>query len=214
MEQKLERLSKSVDYLKNKGRIHKQQDIADALGIGKANLSRALKGDARYFTDGFLTRFADAFADLISKDWLLTGRGHMQAIGKNARPHIPFHLAAAAAGPIGAPIGSITPGECEVRPVMTPFPWYDFTITVRGDSMAPEILDGDVLACAWLHDPRNVKPGKIYVVDTKEGPAVKLIKIGKNSITCHSLNPDYPDYTVHTDIVLRIARVVGLVREL
>ncbi len=40
-----ERLNKAIEYLKSNGLIHKQQDIADALGMAKSHLSNALKGE-------------------------------------------------------------------------------------------------------------------------------------------------------------------------
>lgn len=55
MEEKHARLLQAIDYLKDKGQIHKQQDIVDRLGKDKSNISEALRGKKKRLTDGFLS---------------------------------------------------------------------------------------------------------------------------------------------------------------
>ena len=80
------------------------------------------------------------------------------------RPHIPQTVAA---GFTGEPIGASYASECEMRNLIPDAPDYDFTISVKGDSMEPEMRDGDLLACKWLDEP-VYKPTRYYVVDTTE----------------------------------------------
>lgn len=237
MDNAFARLNQAVEYLRSIGQSHNQQDIADRIGMRKENLSRAINGAPRYFTSGFLKRFAAAYSDYINEEWLLTGEGRMEkkltfevpadmADGYlslankiindrgSLRPHIPADKAVVAAGFVGSAIGSVQEGECEVRPVMAPFPWYDFTIEVSGDSMEPTLQDGDIIACEWLPRDAEYKKNKIYVLDTNEGAVVKRITNDGNVIHCHSDNPKYKDFIVDVDSILRIARVVGFVREL
>lgn len=75
MKDKLERLLKSVAYLKGKQVISYQKDIAVAMDMHKSTISLALKGDEKYLTDSFLKRFGEVFGLDIS--WLLTGKGEM-----------------------------------------------------------------------------------------------------------------------------------------
>lgn len=221
MEQKLERLRQCIDYLKSKGQIHKQQDIADKLGIHKTTLSDALKGRPRYFTDGFLRRFGAAYADYVNARWLLDGSGSMERVDpRDFRPDIPLRVAA---GPTGTQLGSALEGECELRPVVAPFPWYDFTITVAGDSMLPRLNDGDTVACAWLSDLSQLRDGSICVLDTDEGAVIKRVEVvrlrhGSLSsdpdeplmLRCSSLNPAYLPFLLPASSVRRIARAVGV----
>ena len=212
-------------------------DIARKLERNRVNVTKAINGDPRYLTRPFLCSFAAAYSDYINEDWLLTGEGRMEKkltfevpsnmmdgylslVNKiindkgSLRPHIPADKAVVAAGFVGSAIGSVQEGECEVRPVMAPFPWYDFTIEVSGDSMEPTLRSGDTIACEWLHDSTEFVHNRIYVLDTADGAVVKRVERKGNTLHCHSDNSEYPDFDVPADIVLRSARVVGLVRNL
>lgn len=231
------RFRQSFDYLKDSGVLHKQSDLCDALGIGRSHVSEFYNGKEKYFTEGNLRKFAAAYSDYINEDWLLTGEGRMEKkltfevpsnmmdgylslVNKiindkgSLRPHIPADKAVVAAGFVGSAIGSVQEGECEVRPMMAPLPWYDFTIEVSGDSMEPTLRSGDTIACEWLHDSTEFVRNRIYVLDTAEGAVVKRVVRKGNTLHCHSDNLEYPDFDVPVDIVLRSARVVGLVRSL
>lgn len=214
-DQAFARLTQAVEYLKDNGQARTQMDMAALMGVRQPHLAAALNGDYKRLTEGFLRKFAAAYSDYINEDWLLDGKGQMEkADRRSTRPHIPADKAVVAAGFVGSAIGSVQESECEVRPVMAPFPWYDFTIEVSGDSMEPTLQDGDIIACEWLPRDAEYKKGKIYVLDTNEGAVVKRITNDGNVIHCHSDNPKYKDFIVDVDSILRIARVVGFVREL
>ena len=231
------RLTKAVEYLRDNGMARKHEEIAALSGLSRSNVTSALNGDYKRITEGNLRKFAAAYSDYINEDWLLTGEGRMEKkltfevpsdltdgylslVNKiindkgSLRPHIPADKAVVAAGFVGSAIGSVQEGECEVRPMMAPLPWYDFTIEVSGDSMEPTLRSGDTIACEWLPRDAEYKKGKIYVLDTNEGAVVKRITNDGNVIHCHSDNPKYKDFIVDVDSILRIARVVGFVREL
>lgn len=215
MEQAFVRLNKVIEYLRDKGKIHKQQDIVDALGMSKPNVSRALNAAPRYFTMGFLKRFASAYSDYINEDWLLTGKGKMEKVDKRRlRPHIPASFATVAAGFVGSSIGSVAEDDCDMFPVISYLPNYDFVITVNGDSMEPILQNNDKIACVWVDSSEYINPDKIYVVDSNDGAVVKKIIPYEDDIICLSLNPRYEDYSISKTDILRLARVVGVVREL
>ena len=209
------RLKQSIDFMRYMGVHCGHDDIARKLGRNRVNVTKAINGDSRYLTRSFLRSFAAAYSDYINEDWLLDGKGQMEkADRKSTRPHIPADKAVVAAGFVGSAIGSVQESECEVRPVMAPFPWYDFTIEVSGDSMEPTLCSGDTIACEWLHDSTEFVHNRIYVLDTADGAVVKRVERKGNTLHCHSDNSEYPDFDVPADIVLRSARVVGLVRNL
>lgn len=209
------RLKQSIDFMRYMGVHCGHDDIARKLGRNRVNVTKAINGDSRYLTRSFLRSFAAAYSDYINEDWLLDGKGQMEkADRKSTRPHIPADKAVVAAGFVGSAIGSVQESECEVRPVMAPLPWYDFTIEVSGDSMEPTLRSGDTIACEWLHDSTEFVRNRIYVLDTAEGAVVKRVERKGNTLHCHSDNLEYPDFDVPVDIVLRSARVVGLVRNL
>lgn len=209
MDNAFARLNQAVEYLRSIGQSHNQQDIADRIGMRKENLSRAINGAPRYFTSGFLKRFAAAYSDYINEEWLLTGEGEVAAPDKTMRPH--FEAKACAGfmyGVAGGEVGTMRPHIYGMRD-------YDFTIEAEGNSMLPRIESGDLLVCRKSEDRANPPIGKICVVDGKDGAVVKVIVSADNVagvITLHSLNPAYDDYNVPFSDILGIAEVVGLVR--
>ena len=73
---------------------------------------------------------------------------------------------------------------------------------------------GETRACEWVHDSTGFVHSRIYVLGEADGAVVKRIERKGNTLHCHSDNSEYPDFDVPADIVLRSARVVGLVRNL
>lgn len=210
MKEKIERLLQSIDYLKDKGKIHKQQDIVESMGINKGNLSKALKGDPAYLTGGFLKRFAEAYKDFINPEWLVNGVGEMETPDKSKRPFVDIQARAGFIDDIASGSPSV-----DFYNAIVGIPDYDFTVKAYGDSMLPVIHDGDILACRRTTDRLSISPTNIYVFDTKNGMVVKCIAgASDDEVLLHSLNPAYPDYSVAADSVLGVARVIGVVHSL
>lgn len=158
-------------------------------------------------TLGLLTRVADTFPDILNRDYLLTGEGDVAAPDRSMRPH--FEATARA----GFMTGLSTPETGSLRPRDPYMPDYDFSITVEGDSMLPRIGSGDILYCRRSLDRANPPIGKVCVIDTKDGPVVKVLTAATDeSVTLHSLNPAYADRFIPTDAILGIAQVIGLTR--
>lgn len=74
---KQERFKMAFDYLKSKGLIHKQKDVAERMGSTEPNVSAALKGAEKVLTEKFLSRFNKAFDNIFNIDWLLKEEGEM-----------------------------------------------------------------------------------------------------------------------------------------
>ncbi len=167
---RLERLRSAIDYLKRVGMVHKQQDIADTLGMTKGRISDALKGMTGKFTDGFLRRFARAYKDHISETWLLTGQGRMDVPGRDERPHVDSEKDVA--GFLGR-----NPGPVPPPPFCKPFdlmPAYDFSLRVRSDSTSHEVRPGDVLLCRRLdREIEKADIGQIFVFGDADGVTVR-----------------------------------------
>lgn len=218
MENSFERLHQVIEYLKDNGKIHKQQDIADKMNLGKSQISEALKGKKSKFTEGFLRRFAEAYKEYISESWLLTGKGEMVVPENDQHPML--EDTAAAGFNVGMPLNDLSSNALPQIPLV---PDFDFYIKVSGRSMEPVLLDGDILACRIVSDRANIPYGHICVVCSNDAFLVKyLLPSSDNSdssdypdsetITLHSANPDYPDIILPCSEVFRVALVVGLIR--
>lgn len=83
---KQQRLNAAYDYLKFKGIVKKQTDVAEALESTQQNVSAALNGNEKALTDAFLMRFLAAYPDTFSTRWLMTGNGSMLINAQNTFP--------------------------------------------------------------------------------------------------------------------------------
>lgn len=77
---KVGRILQAIEFLKDAGKVHKQQDVAEMMGTDKANISRALKGDEKYLTNRFLRRFNEAYGNIFNIEWLIDGVGEMLVV--------------------------------------------------------------------------------------------------------------------------------------
>lgn len=204
------RFKQSVEYLKDMGQIHRQKDIAVAVGVSESYMSDVLKDRGGKFSDYFLERFARAYSDYINEEWLLTGEGEMEVPDKSLKPYV--EDISAQAGEMWNNVIETSTSLKNANSFTKPF---DFIIKGSGNSMSPFIEDGDILFCRYHTDNINMPIGKICVVMTKDSVVVKELKSIKNGIaTLHSINPDYPDYSVKLTEIFRLAVVVNMSRDL
>lgn len=202
------RLQSAYDYLRGNGVVHTITEFAEAIGKTQGDVSNALSCRGRVMTIGLLTRVADAFPDVLNRDYLLTGEGEVAAPDKTLKPHVE---AKAAAGFMSG-FADGDKGD-NLKPLQSFFHGYDFTITVEGDSMEPELHSGDALLCRIITDRANLPIGKICVIDSADGAAVKQIKkTAEGKIICHSLNDKYTDFGIDYSDINNIAEVVGVMR--
>jgi transcriptional regulator with XRE-family HTH domain len=92
----------------------------------------------------------------------------------------------------------------------------DFLVKVNGTSMSPKYYNGDILACKRIEELTFIQWGKVYVMDTSQGPLVKRLykcKENKDCITCHSDNHEmYPDFEITKKDIRSISIVIGTIR--
>jgi len=75
--EKNDRLKKAFEYLRSRGEVHTQADLAERMSASRANVSSAFGGNDRCLTNKFLLRFNNAFGNRFNDDWLLYGEGDM-----------------------------------------------------------------------------------------------------------------------------------------
>lgn len=74
---KKERFNEAFRFLRGKGFVQTQKDVAEKMGSTAPNVSSALKGVESVLTENFLRRFNSAFDGVFSDDWLISGEGEM-----------------------------------------------------------------------------------------------------------------------------------------
>ena len=158
----------------------------------------------------------------VSSEWLLTGQGDMmkqEGRGEFAHPAhspqqgIPLIPFSAMAGALTGELSALE-YECE-RYVVPAFSGADFLMPVKGNSMTPTYISGDIVACQRV--PMTslfFQWNKPYVLDTTQGALIKRIKPGsdKQHITLVSDNTDYDPFELPYEDIHAVALVIGLIR--
>lgn len=187
--------------------------LSKEIGIVQTTLNRQLNGTtvlSNSVVNAVLHRFPE-----LSAEWLLRGKEPMYLADGSAealdetRPRIPYE---AAAGTLTVGMDGVMPYDCEQMPVVKAFPHYDFTILVRGESMAPEYQSGDEVACLYVRNSSYTQWGRVHVLDTTQGVVIKRIYDNGETVLCKSDNPRYGDFSIPKSEVFNVALVIGLIR--
>jgi phage repressor protein C with HTH and peptisase S24 domain len=146
-------------------------DAARAMGLKQTSTYLSHENGTRGLSRA-AARYAAFFR--VSLEWLLTGRGDMQARPRGVRRAI------AIGGLVGAgaaimPIRENTAGTGQIDEIELPDEEFLGALEVRGDSQYPRYLDGEIV----IYDTRPEGPGRLLnryaVVDTVDGR--RLLKI-------------------------------------
>lgn len=217
METKLQRLERAIQYLKGKGLVRRQKDIAAQMCTTESSVSNALADRSGSLNDNFLLRFNRAFGDVFSNAWLLDGTGEMLAGGGQIGEEGNFTtylvpLAAMAGALTGFDTTGVTEYECER--IIVPIAGVDFAVPVYGDSMSPEYPSGTRVLVKRINPDAFIAWGSVYVLDTTNGMLLKEVQPCEDDeefITCHSLNPSgrYKDFDVKRTHIRAMYRVLA-----
>lgn len=202
-------VNKRIKELLNKKGLSDRQ-FAMLLDMPQTTISNMFIRDSAPKSD-VLEKILETYSGL-SAEWLLRGKGPMyceQTEEVETRPRIPFD---AAAGTLTVGVDGVMPYQCEQMPVVRAFPRYDFTILVRGESMAPEYQSGDEVACLYVRESTYTQWGRVHVLDTTQGVVIKRIYDRGDMVLCKSDNPRYEDFSIPKSEVFNIALVIGLIR--
>lgn len=126
---------------------------------------------------------------------------------------IPLIPVSAMAGAFTTDI-SVLEYECE-RYVVPSFEGTDFLIPVKGDSMQPTYLSGDLVACQKMSlTDIFFQWNKTYVLDTDQGALIKRVCHGSDNdhILLVSDNDHYPPFELPLSHLHAIALVRGIIR--
>ena len=159
----------------------------------------------------------------LSADWLITGEGpmlrsdtpvaHPASMPGEGIPLIPIE--AIAGIPAGEDIG-IRFIDC-TRYVIPEFANLnvEYMVRVSGSSMYPKYSNGDVLACRRIQDVLFFQWGKIYVIDSSQGPLVKRVFKDEDPdrILLVSDNKEhYPPFSIPKSDIRSLSIVLGVIR--
>lgn len=204
--------------------LHKK-GVSDYEFYKKSGITRGILSQPNGISEDNISRFL-AYAPDVNVVWLLTGEGemlktehtsggmppvaHQTDNPKEGIPLIPFSAMA------GALMGEQTALEYECERYVVPaFSGADFLMTVKGNSMMPTYISGDIVACQRV--PMSdlfFQWNKPYVLDTAQGAIIKRIKPGsdKQHVLIVSDNKDYDPFELPYEDIYAVALVIGIIR--
>lgn len=208
---KKERLEAMIAYYSD----GKPSVFAKFVGVAPSTISSWLSRDTMDYDLLF------AKCESLSPEWLLTGRGSMikdtntprAQQATNSHDGIPLIPFSAMAGALTGE-NSVLEYECE-RYIVPAFNGADFLISVKGNSMTPTYISGDIVACQRV--PMTslfFQWNKPYVLDTAQGALIKRIKPGhdKQHILIVSDNEQYDPFELPYSEIYAVALVIGIIR--
>lgn len=209
-------------YLRETG--HTQASIASQLGVSQPYVNALLTG-RKAFGKSQAKKWGDLYG--LSPSWLLTGEGEMLKADSKEEEN---ELLPRITEDKGRPYYDVDflggYGEFVDDPASAPvaymidYPPYNkegvFYMNVRGDSMAPEINSGDLVALrpieAWYD---FLLLGKVYAVVTLSGQrTIKRLRRGSDSehYTLEPINPAYESQEIPKAQIERVFEVLGGIR--
>lgn len=159
----------------------------------------------------------------INPDWLILGKepilkiqSELNLVNEASENYIPLIPLEAMAG---KGTGSIQISDSDIIdgyliPEFTQ-KGVEYIIRVSGSSMYPKYSSGDLLGCKTINDKTFFQWGKVYVLDTDQGPMVKRlfpVEEKPNYLECRSDNKEYPPFVISNDSIYKIAIVIGVLR--
>lgn len=219
-----DRLKKAYEYLRNNGKVHTQQNVADIMGVKKENVSRAFNGNERYLTLGFITRFNNAFGNIFNIDWIIKEQGDMLISGNkvtvpqiNYTKGVPYYNVDFIGG------FDIVLNDQTINPeYLIDFQKYNEATcwcNVSGHSMEPEINNGDIIALKKIEDFSFLPLGEVYAIVTTNGlRTIKRLGPSQNP-ECYTLvptnkSPEYGTQELRKDMIQHIFQVLGCMKRL
>ena len=77
MNTRQKRLQEVYEHVRKFGKVHTQTDFASAIHYSRTYISAAVNGEEKYLTDRLFKNICEAYPDVFSLDYLLTGKGEL-----------------------------------------------------------------------------------------------------------------------------------------
>lgn len=195
-----------IKFIKNRGLSQKQFEKQIGLSNGYVgNISKGLGASK-------LAEISRQFPEL-NTEWLLTGEGQMLNENENlprktASTGCPYFNVDFAAGFSLMENDQTTSPEFYID--CKPYNNCDAWVNAHGDSMAPTISSGDIVAMKRIDDFRYLINGEIYGIVTSSGlRTIKRVRDNGDTITLIPDNKEVAEQTIPKEIVTHVFQIKG-----
>ena len=179
---------------------------SSVLDIPQRTLNRQLNEDGNVSTE-LLRAIQRCFPD-VSIEWVLSGQGEMYKNREIESGEVaPYYDSL----PLSAGLRDVVDGGCETPSgyISIPNVRAEFFFPVTGTSMQPEINSGDIVGVNSIDSLVAIDSEKTYMIVTREGRMIKHCAACVDDdelLLCSS--PNYPDFTLRKEEILRMYEVV------
>ena len=181
---------------------------AASQGLSVAQLQKELGLSNAHFQNS--TRITPRVAALFHKrfphintEWINSGDGEMLIDDPNDPiTYVPLLPVMAHGGDFDLNDPQVNDFDCERIP--SPVRGVDFAMYVYGDSMEPEYPSGCIVFVKRIYESLFIQWGKTFVLNTPNGTVLKNVfrcEDDDSKVICHSVNPNYPDFTIDKEII-------------
>ena len=207
-------IKEAYNYLKYRKIVANMQDLADKVLAQRTSVSAALNGNPEYLTPSFCKRFNQAFDEMFTENWLLTGEGSMlketAQADNNASfvaPYIKDELIYLPLFSVPA-LASFMDNTSQATGTIETYPVYfakgeaytkdkHIVIEVKGESMYPTINNKAMILCEKIEPEQwdNVQSEQIIAIVYDNSFTIKRVLRNNlattNTLTLSADNPKY-----------------------
>lgn len=184
----------------------KANAFAMSLGYDISSLSKTLNGK-RPVPQSLIEAISKAYG--ISQEWLLNGEGEMKnelLPVKSDADGRPYYNVDFAAGFDVMFNDQTTVPDYYIN--FAPYNNCDCWVNAHGDSMAPTISSGDMVALKCIEDFRYLINGEIYAIVTTTGlRTIKRVRDNGETITLIPDNKEIAEQTIPKDILEHVFQI-------
>lgn len=207
----------AFDYLKREQGVKTQKELARRMGVSEDTITRILK-DRTDVTEDIITKLQTASDCIFNLQWLrgedapmLASMVEMPVVTMEPTKGKPYYNVDFRLG-----FDIMTNNQTTNPDYMIDFPPYndvDCWVNAHGDSMAPTISSGDIVALKHIEDHSYLINGEIYAIVTTNGlRTIKRIRDNGETFTLIADNHEVGEQIIPKQLVTHVYHVRGTIK--
>ena len=211
------RFAAAFDELKRNHGIKTQKELAKRMGVNENTITRILKGYTEV-TEDIITKLQTASGCIFNLQWLrgeddtmLASMVEMPVVTMEPTKGRPYYNVDFRLG-----FDIMTNDQTTNPDYMIDFPPYndvDCWVNAHGDSMAPTISSGDIVALKRIDDISYLINNKIYAIVTSNGlRTIKRIRDNGTTFTLMADNKEVGNQDIPKELVTHAYLVRGTIK--
>lgn len=215
----------AIDHLYKERLVSSQKELAEKIGISEPSLSR-IKNNRKFVGDETLRKMNDAFGGIFNMAYFRGDGVPMFAHSANNETDVVSDVPVVTMEPTkGRPYYNVdfrlgfdimTNDQTTNPDYMIDFPPYndvDCWVNAHGDSMAPTISSGDIVALKHIEDHSYLINGEIYAIVTTNGlRTIKRIRDNGETFTLIADNHEVGEQIIPKNLVTHVYHVRGTIK--